>query len=87
VRELFKIVLEKVISLYRFVTYRAGLTKCTLAIENDGSAAFSYSEKGVKIDGKPSIIFIHGLSSTKETWLPIIMVSIKESILFHLMNK
>jgi hypothetical protein len=46
-----------------------------LSIENDGSAAFSYCEKGFKTNGKPSIVFVHGLSSNKETWLPIIKVS------------
>ena len=46
-----------------------------MPIDNDSSAAFSYSEKGVKIDGKPSIVFVHGVSSNKETWLPIIKVS------------
>jgi pimeloyl-ACP methyl ester carboxylesterase len=48
-----------------------------LKTESDGSAAFSYSEKGVKVDGKPSIVFIHGFSSNKETWLPIIKVSMQ----------
>jgi hypothetical protein len=46
-----------------------------LSIKNDSSAAFSYCEKGFKTNGKPSIVFVHGLSSNKETWLPIIKVS------------
>jgi pimeloyl-ACP methyl ester carboxylesterase len=46
-----------------------------LPIDDDGSAAFSYGEKGIKVDGKPTIVFVHGLSSNKETWLPIIKVS------------
>jgi pimeloyl-ACP methyl ester carboxylesterase len=53
-------------------------------IDSDGPAAFSYSEKGVKVDGKPSIVFVHGLSSNKETWLPIIKVDRKK--LFSLIN-
>jgi pimeloyl-ACP methyl ester carboxylesterase len=48
-----------------------------LFTENDGSAAFSYSEKGVKVNGKPSIVFIHGFSSNKETWLSIVKVSMQ----------
>jgi pimeloyl-ACP methyl ester carboxylesterase len=60
--------------LSRFATYQAGLTKCSLPIENDDSTAFSYCEKGLKTDEKPSIVFVHGLSSNKETWLPIIKV-------------
>jgi pimeloyl-ACP methyl ester carboxylesterase len=71
--------------LHRFTTYQAGLTKCLLPTESDGSAAFSYSEKGVKVDGKPSIVFVHGFSSNKETWLPIIKVSMRKLIVsFHL---
>ncbi|CAF1248596.1 unnamed protein product [Rotaria sp. Silwood1] len=33
---------------------------------------FSYCEKGSKVDGQPTIVFVHGLSSNKETWLPIV---------------
>jgi pimeloyl-ACP methyl ester carboxylesterase len=55
--------------------YRAGLTKHSLPIDDRDSAAFSYSEKGNKVDGIPTIVFVHGLSSNKETWLPIIQVS------------
>jgi hypothetical protein len=61
--------------LHRFTTYRAGLTKYSLPIDDDGSAVFSYCEKGMKIDGKPSIVFVHGLSSNKETWISIVKVS------------
>jgi pimeloyl-ACP methyl ester carboxylesterase len=68
----------------RFTIYRAGLTKHSLLVDTDGSAAFSYSEKGVKVNGKPSIVFVHGLSSNKETWLPIIKVDRKK--LFSLIN-
>jgi pimeloyl-ACP methyl ester carboxylesterase len=66
--------------LHRFAIYRAGLTKYFLTVDDDGSAAFSYSEKGIKVDGKPSIVFVHGLSSNKETWLPIIKVSMQRSL-------
>ncbi|CAF3875210.1 unnamed protein product, partial [Rotaria sordida] len=57
----------------RFTTYRAGLTKHSLPIDNSGNAAsFSYAEKGSRNPEKPSIVFVHGLSSNKETWIPII---------------
>jgi pimeloyl-ACP methyl ester carboxylesterase len=46
-----------------------------LAIDNNATAAFSYAEKGTRTPGKPSIVFVHGLSSNKETWIPIIQVS------------
>ncbi|CAF3072568.1 unnamed protein product [Rotaria sp. Silwood2] len=56
-----------------FTAYRAGLTKHSLPIDNSGVAAsFSYSEKGSRNPEKPSIVFVHGLSSNKETWIPII---------------
>jgi pimeloyl-ACP methyl ester carboxylesterase len=60
------------------------VTKHSLLVDTDGSAAFSYSEKGAKVNGKPSIVFVHGLSSNKETWLPIIKVDRKK--LFSLIN-
>ncbi len=59
----------------RFTTYRAGHTKHSLEVDNNGPAAFSYTEKGTRSRDKPSIVFVHGLSSNKETWLPIVTVS------------
>ncbi len=61
--------------LYRFTSYRAGLTKHSLFVDNNGAAAFSYTEKGSRNPDKPTIVFVHGLSSNKETWIPIIKVS------------
>lgn len=58
----------------RFSTYQAGLVKHSLPVKQNGTAEFSYAEKGCKVDGQPTIIFVHGLSSNKETWLPIIKV-------------
>ncbi len=74
--ELYKVVscFYRII-LHRFTTYQAGLKKYSLPIDDDGSAVFSYCEKGMKIDGKPSVVFVHGFSSNKETWIPIIKVS------------
>ncbi len=46
-----------------------------LEVDNNGPAAFSYTEKGSRSREKPSIVFVHGLSSNKETWLPILKVS------------
>ncbi len=63
------------IVLNRFTTYRAGLTKHSLEVDNNGPAAFSYTEKGSRSREKPSIVFVHGLSSNKETWIPIVKVS------------
>lgn len=48
--------------------------------------AFSYSEKGVKDHGKPTIVFVHGLSSNKETWIPIIKVSKDDRIISFVSN-
>ncbi|CAF2242192.1 unnamed protein product [Rotaria magnacalcarata] len=57
---------------YKFSLCRAGLTKHSLAVDEHGLAAFSYSEKGSRVQGKPSIVFVHGVSSNKDTWIPII---------------
>ncbi|CAF3521951.1 unnamed protein product [Rotaria sp. Silwood1] len=57
---------------YKFNTYRAGLQKKYLSIDDDATSMFSYCEKGSKVDGQPTIVFVHGLSSNKETWLPIV---------------
>ncbi|CAF4311028.1 unnamed protein product, partial [Adineta steineri] len=58
---------------YRYATYQAGLTKHILHIDNSGVAgSFSYTEKGSRTPDKPTIVFIHGVSSNKEAWLPII---------------
>ncbi|CAF4652702.1 unnamed protein product [Rotaria sp. Silwood1] len=56
----------------KFNTYRAGLQKKYLSIDDDATSMFSYCEKGSKVDGQPTIVFVHGLSSNKETWLPIV---------------
>jgi pimeloyl-ACP methyl ester carboxylesterase len=56
-----------------------------LPADDDGFTAFSYSEKGTEIDGRPTIVFVHGLSSNKESWLSIIKVSAGK--LFVLFNK
>ncbi len=61
--------------MHRFNTYRAGHTKHSLEVDNNGPAAFSYTERGSRSREKPSIVFVHGLSSNKETWIPIIKVS------------
>ncbi|CAF2160290.1 unnamed protein product [Rotaria magnacalcarata] len=56
-----------------FTAYQAGLTKHLLLTDNNGvPASFSYTEKGSRNREKPSIVFVHGLSSNKETWIPIV---------------
>ncbi|UJR17638.1 hypothetical protein I4U23_004534 [Adineta vaga] len=57
---------------YKFSTYQAGLVKHSLQVTTEGTATFSYSEKGNRIDRQPTVVFVHGLSSNKETWLSII---------------
>ncbi len=73
--EQYDLRLFELIILYRFTSYRAGLTKHSLSVDKNEAASFSYSEKGSRNREKPSIIFVHGLSSNKETWIPIIKVS------------
>ncbi|CAF3783114.1 unnamed protein product [Rotaria socialis] len=58
---------------FKFTAYQAGLTKHLLLTDNNGvPASFSYTEKGSRNREKPSIVFVHGLSSNKETWIPIV---------------
>lgn len=61
--------------LFRFTRYQAGHTKRKLEVDDRGSATFSYTEKGRKRPDRPSIVFVHGLSSNKETWIPVVKVS------------
>jgi pimeloyl-ACP methyl ester carboxylesterase len=56
--------------------HRAGLEKRFLSIDDvDGTTVFCYAEKGTKVPEQPSIVFIHGFSSDKNTWVKIIKVS------------
>lgn len=61
----------------RFTAFRAGATELSLSLDNYPHAAFSYYEKGVKINGKPSIVFVHGLASSKSTWISIMQVAVE----------
>ncbi|CAF1545700.1 unnamed protein product, partial [Didymodactylos carnosus] len=51
-------------------TYRAGLKKHTLVV--DDNIRISYCVRGEKNDNTPTLLFVHGLSSDKETWLSVI---------------
>jgi hypothetical protein len=56
--------------------HRAGLKKWFLPMSyDDGATMFCYVEKGTKVPYQPSIVFIHGFSSDKYTWLDMIKVS------------
>jgi pimeloyl-ACP methyl ester carboxylesterase len=58
---------------YKYSIYSAGHTKHSLRIDNNGVAAsFSYTEKGSRRRGKPTIVFVHGISSSKEGWMSIL---------------
>ncbi|CAF1193322.1 unnamed protein product [Adineta steineri] len=58
---------------YKYSIYHAGHKKHSLPIDNSGVAAsFSYTEKGSRTPGKPTIVFVHGLSSSKEGWMSIV---------------
>lgn len=70
--------------MYRYSNYQAGLVKHSLPVNRDGTAAFSYAEKGHKIDGQPTIVFVHGLASNKETWLSILKVILQGYFFFFL---
>ncbi|CAF4540704.1 unnamed protein product [Rotaria socialis] len=53
--------------------YRAGHRKYSLAVNNNRiPASFSYTEKGIRREGKPTIVFVHGIASYKEGWMSIV---------------
>jgi hypothetical protein len=60
---------------FRLNALKAGLKKRCLPIDSNKSTRFSYYEKGLKIPGQSSMIFIHGFSSNKETWVSLVNVS------------
>ncbi len=66
----------KIIISYRLSRVGTGITKHSLVIGDDQNTIFSYYEKGSKVLGQTTFIFIHGFSSTKESWLSLIKVSI-----------
>jgi len=58
--------------------HRAGVKKRFLTINDDNdnkSITFCYCEKGSKMSQQSSIVFIHGFSSDKYTWLNVLKVS------------
>ncbi|CAF1304872.1 unnamed protein product [Rotaria sp. Silwood1] len=56
---------------YEINTVKAGVIKRCLSITNNkNNILFSYYEKGKRVPGQSSMIFIHGFSSNKESWLP-----------------
>ncbi len=61
---------------YRLSIVGTGITKRSLVIDDDQNIIFSYYEKGSKILEQPSIIFIHGFSASKESWLSLVKVSV-----------
>ncbi|CAF1075553.1 unnamed protein product [Didymodactylos carnosus] len=62
---------EWIVKLYfKLNEMKCGITKYTLPINDQTS--FSYCEKGIRTDAKTSILFIHGLASNKESWVPIV---------------
>jgi len=66
----------EIILSYRLSIVGTGITKRSLVIDDDQHIMFSYYEKGSKIPEQPSIIFIHGFSASKESWLSLVKVSI-----------
>ncbi|CAF1056914.1 unnamed protein product [Rotaria sordida] len=56
---------------YEVNTLIAGVKKHSLSINNDTNTMFSYYEKGKRVLGQSTMIFIHGFSSNKESWLSL----------------
>ncbi|CAF1618117.1 unnamed protein product [Rotaria magnacalcarata] len=57
---------------YEITAAAAGVKKHSLSIDNDKKTIFSYYEKGKQVPGQSSMIFIHGFSSNKESWLSLL---------------
>ncbi|UJR14458.1 hypothetical protein I4U23_001455 [Adineta vaga] len=56
---------------YELTGLYVGVKKHTLSLDDDEHTIFSYYEKGKPILGQASMLFIHGFSSNKEAWLPV----------------
>ena len=55
--------------------HRAGVKKYFLSIDEvDTTGKLCYCQRGCQVEGQPSLVFIHGFSSNKRTWLNIIEV-------------
>jgi hypothetical protein len=59
----------------RLQSLDAGVKKHFLPLDDKQNTIFSYYEKGVKIPGQSSMVFVHGFSSNKESWLTLMGVS------------
>ncbi len=60
---------------FRLKALKAGLKNCSLPIDGNKTTRFSYYEKGSRIPGQSTMIFIHGFSSSKEAWVSLVEVS------------
>lgn len=59
-----------IINLYlKYALYKAGLQVKYVNVDN---YEYSIAERGIPSDVYPSVLMIHGFSSTKESWLPVI---------------
>lgn len=58
----------------RVTAVKAGLRKHSIPLDNDKNIRFSYYERGVKIPGQASMVFVHGFSSSKESWITLVDV-------------
>lgn len=66
---------------FRLTRLGTGIIKRFLPIDDEHKTIFSFYERGKQVKGKPSIVFIHGFSGEKETWLNVVKVSTKKTSL------
>jgi len=59
----------------RLLRLGTGIVKRFLSIDDEHDTVFSYYERGVPNKKHPSIVFIHGFSGEKESWLDLVKVS------------
>ena len=58
----------------RINVHRAGVKKHFFPMDSAGAAQLCYFERGFEVVGQPSLVFVHGFSSNKGTWLSVIKV-------------
>jgi hypothetical protein len=60
---------------FRLNALEAGVKRGFLPLDSDKSTIIMYYEKGLRIPGQSSMVFVHGFSSNKESWLSLVEVS------------
>ena len=63
--------------LFSLTRVGTGIRKRFLSLDDRDQTVISYFEKGRPVPGQTSLVFFHGFSGRKESWLNIVKVSIQ----------